>query len=201
MPSSTTAVRSTVAGRRLEGHVPLERDTVDDLRLEPRRAGDDAVGAVGADQHVGVDRPSRRLARDPLGRGSIASTPSALAHFGPRSGGSLEQVRVEASPLGHRDQRRCTAPPESTSRAEPELEGVHDVLDHRPHTAGRLAQRASRQPAPARLVAREPRAVGDHHARARPREPQCRRRSRGPGAGDENVDVLHAWILGLARSP
>ena len=134
--------------------------------VEAGCAGDDAVGAVGADEHVGAaparrrpsPRPRRRRARSrPRARRRGTSAPAAAALLG--------EMRVEAPPLRHQDQRLVLLRRNCAAVAQPELERVDDVLDDGRDVTGRLPQRATREPAAARLVAREPRAVGEQHAR------------------------------------
>ena len=65
-----------------------------------------------------------------------------------------------------------------------------DALDDGRDVAGRLPERPARDAAAARLVAREPGAVGEQHARAAAREVDRGGRARRAGADDEDVVVL-----------
>ena len=69
------------------------------------------------------------------------------------------------------------------------LEGVDDALDDGRDVARHLPQRATGDAAAARLVSRELRPIGEKHARTAPGEMDRGRRSRRPGADDEDVDV------------
>ena len=116
----------------------------------------------------------------------------------------LGQVRIEATPLRHQDQRRLAAAAERAAEAESELERVHGVLDDRGDVTGRLLERPARETTAARLVAREPGAVGEQHARSPAREAECGGGTGRPGADDEDVVAAHDVIVGTtgpARAP
>ena len=107
----------------------------------------------------------------------------------------LGEVGVEPAPLRHQDQRLVARSPEAAPVVEPKLERVDDALDDRREVARRLPQRPPGDPAAARLVAREARAIGEQHARAAAGEVDRGRRSGRPGADDEDVVVLHGISL------
>ena len=88
---------------------------------------------------------------------------------------------------------------EAAAVAKPDPEPVDDVLDDGVDGAGRVAERASRQPSSARLVPREASAVDQEHLRPPAREAERRRRARGAGADDDDVEALHVAIVGAGR--
>ena len=123
---------------------------------------------------------------------SIALDARALAELGARRGGLLGEEGVQAPALRHPDQRLVVAPRERRPVAEPQLEAVDVTLDDRRRVDRDPLQRATGEPAAARLVAREARLVGEQHARAGAREVDRRRRAGRAGTDDEDVDALHA---------
>ncbi len=83
--------------------------------------------------------------------------------------------------------------------ARAQHEPVDDVLDDRLDVAGDVPQGAAREPAAARLVAREPRSVDEEDARSRAGEVDRRGGSGRPCSDHEHVEALHAAIVGSTR--
>ena len=166
----------------------------------PTRLRDDAVRAVGSD-HIRSGDPR---ATDDRGHRIVRDLHSfdarSVTELGARSGGLLGEERVQAAALGHEDQRLLRAARESSPVPEPEDHAVDDVLHDRSHVARRVPERASGQPAAARLVAREPRTVGKQDARAGAGKPDRGRGSGGTRTHHKHVETLHSAILVTRRS-
>ena len=173
-------------------HVAFERDADRRLAAQPQRARRQPVRAVGADDYVGLDGTAvddgSGAAFVPLDGGDL----HAVAEVGPRGGSLLGQEVIEASPLGHQDQRLAAAALERPAVAKPKSHPVDDVLDDRLDGDGQLADRAHRQPAATGLVAREAGLVDEEHARAGRREPVGGGRSRRPRSDHDRVEPLHS---------
>ena len=123
-----------------------------------------------------------------------------VTELGTRSSGLLGEEPVQAAALGHEDQRRLRAARESSPVPEPEDHAVDDVFHDRSDVAGRVAERTTGQPAAARLVAREPRTIGEQDTGAYAGKPHRGRGSGGTRAHHEHVETLHSAILVTRRS-
>ncbi len=176
--------------RVVEGEVPLERDAVADLLPEPERPSGRPVRAVGPDQDAGSDRRPVDAERDAVRTRLDPLHPDAVAEVGARCGGALRQVEVEPATLRHQAERRAEAALVARAVAEPQLEAVDGVLDDGADVGREEPDRAERQPAAARLVAREASPVDEEHRGARRRQPVRRGRPAGAGADDHGIEVL-----------
>jgi hypothetical protein len=163
----------------VEGRVPLEGDAVGDRPAQAKGLRRRSVRAVGADDHLGVD-----FARVEF---------RAVAKL--RAGGDrlLGEVRVEPPPLRHQDERPALSRAvEARVPAEPERHPVDFVLDHRRGVDRQLPHCAKRQPAAARLVARERRLVDEQHSLARAGQMDGGDRPRRAGSDHGDVVSRHA---------
>ena len=159
--------RSPAVGARIEvlpGRVPLERDAANDPVAEAGRLGDDPVRAVRADHIRGRDLRtsyercrSLTVERKPVDTRSVPEVGSGGRRL-------FGEMGVEKAPLGHQDERRIASSGEPPSVPEAQHHPVYDVLDHRRYVAGGMPERAASEPAPARLVAREPGAIREQDA-------------------------------------
>ena len=175
--------------------VPLERDTVDDPRIEPGRARHDPVGAVRADERVGAhDLPAHAHADVGCIHIDIGDSRS-IAELGARRRCLLREMRVEQPPLCHEDERLRVPPREAPPVPEPDPEAVDDVLDDGVDGARRVPERPSGEPTSARLVPWEAGAVGQKHCRPLVRKAKGRCRARRAGANDDHVEALHPAIV------
>src|SRR5947199_13004 len=148
-------------------------------RRQAERARRDPVRAVGADDDVGRDAFAVERHR---ARGVDRRDLGAVAKLRARGRRLLDEEGVEAAPLGHQDERlRCAAAP-AARVAEPELQSVDPVFDHRLDRDGQLFDGAEREAAAAGFVARKPGAGDQAHARARARAAIRSRRACRPAA-------------------
>ncbi len=105
-------------------------------------------------------------------------------------------MEIEATALGHRDQGLVASTRERRAITDPDDHSIDDALDDRLDAARDVLQRAPRQAAAARLVPGKSRPVDEQDTCSRACEMQRRRRSRRPGADDENIETLHLTIVG-----
>ena len=175
--------------------VRLQRDAPHDPVPEAGLARDDPVRAVGADEHVRDDLPAVDARRHAIALVEQVRHAHAVSEVGPGRGRLLREMQVEPAPLRHEDERRLMPPREAPPVAKPDAEPVDDVLDDRVDRAGRMPERASGEPAAARLVPREARAIDEEHLRPALREPERGRRAGRPCPDDESVEVLHRRIV------
>jgi hypothetical protein len=188
------------ASEGVPGDVPLERDAAHDAVSEPGGASDDAVRAVGADEEVRSHRVVADLRRDTVLAELERSGGDAVAEGRPGEHGLLREVHVETPPLRHQDERLGAPLGNLRSVCDPYDHAADDVLDDGLDVARRVPERSAREPSPAGLVAGKAGPVREEHARAGARQMDRGRRARRPGAGDEDVEPLHASIVGVAQS-
>ena len=171
------------------GDIPLERDPTLYSSVQSGRLRDDAVRAVGSDEEVGLDALAADGGRDAVLADRDLLDPRTVQEA--RAGGHrlLRKVCVEPAPLGHQDQRFRARAAKAAAVVQAKLERVHDPLDDGRDVARHLAERTAGDSTAARLVPREPRAIGKENARPAAGEMDRRRRSRRPGAHDENVEA------------
>ena len=81
-------------------------------------------------------------------------------------GGLFGEVEVEPAALGHPDERSAASTPKRMAIARAQHEPIDEVLDNWLDVAGDVPQGTAREPAAARLVAREPRSVDEEDARS-----------------------------------
>src|SRR5215211_626439 len=173
---------------RLVRHVALECDRVVMTAAEADRPRGDSVHSVRADQRRGAHRHAVD-GEASVGRDVADLRP--LAEIGAGLRGLLGEERVETPPLRHEQERSLAAPLEPLPVSEPELERRYAVLDDGRHVDRDLVDRPVREPAAARLVAREARTVDQEDGRARAREPVRSRRPGRPGPDHDGVEPLH----------
>ena len=166
-----------VLARLRVGNVAFERNAVAVPVLEQERARRDSVDAVRADYDVRRQRlvadPDDAIVADGRDPGTVAELRAGV-------GSLLRKEGVEPLSLGHQDDRRGASALEAVAIPERELEAVDDVLHHRRDVDGKLTDRAIRQAASARLVAREPRAVEEEDRGSLARKAQGGHRAGGP---------------------
>ena len=160
--------RGSARGRAVPGDVALERDAAHDALAETGRLRDDAVRAVGADEHAaatGRRRPSprrrRRRARGPrrARRRGRSRRPRPPARRGRRRAGGAASSGSAARSLVALER----------ARSEPELEAVDDVLDDRVDRARQPARSARPVSPPPHGLSRGKRALSASSTLAPPR--------------------------------
>src|SRR4029079_8030877 len=159
------------------GDVPFVRDAVNDAAAEPEYLRGRPVGTVGTDDVV--DRRGYGVDRRPL------------SHLDTTLACRVEEKRIEAAAPRPPADGRLRAADDRVSEAEPKLDEIDLLLDDRRRIDGAMRERARRDAAAARLVARERRPVDQDEAGARGVEPDRRRRPRGPAADHEDVVFPH----------
>jgi hypothetical protein len=135
--------------------VAFERDA----KLERRpaeRACRDPIRPVGADHDVRFEALAANRDR---ARGVDFGHLHAVAKLGARGRRPLGEKCVEPAALSHQHERPLGAAAPASRVAQSELERVDALFDHRLDRERQLPHRTERQPAAARLVAREPRTV------------------------------------------
>ena len=135
--------------------VAFERDAKLE-RLRTERAGRDPIRPVGADHDVRFEALAANRDR---ARGVDFGHLHAVAKLGARGRRPLGEECVEPAALRHQHERPLGAAAPASPVAQPELERVDAVFDHGLDRERQFPHRAQRQPAAARLVAREPRTV------------------------------------------
>ncbi len=129
---------------------------------EPECSRGDAVGAVGADDDVCLDRrPRRPGSRSP----SATRAPSRTST--PALAGRVEQERVEPPALRHVDHRRTRATLDRRRRSGNAARRDRPPPRRRASDRPGTQKRARGQAAAAGLVAREGRAIGEQHRQPR----------------------------------
>src|SRR4029079_2941462 len=102
--------------------------------------------------------------------------------------------------LRHLDERLSALPRDLRPVPDTDDHAIDHVLHDRIDCTWQLAKRASREPSPARLVARESSLVDEENAHPCPLEVDRRGRSCRPGTHDEHVEAIHSAIVD-ARQP
>ena len=194
--------RSGVRGafERAPGNVSLERDSADDALAEPGRPCDDTVGSIRTDEEARADD----VRADACGHAGVTELDVAhgdsVAELCAGSRRLHDEMEVEPPALRHLDERLRALPSQLAAVPNPNDHGVDDVFHDRIDGARQLPQRASREPSPARLVARESRLVDEENAHPGPLEVDGRGRPGRSGTDDEDVEALHPAIVGRAAS-
>ena len=180
---------------RLARDVPLERDGEHVVAAEPEAVTHAPVDAVRADEHAALDAAAVHADRDGRPGGLDVGHLHAVTHVGARGSSLLEEVLVETDALRHLDQRSLAETFEAHPVPETKADAVDDVLDDRLDGDGKLADGAHRQPAAARLVAREARLVDDEHARSRAGQVDSGYRACRAGTDDDGVEALQGFRI------
>ena len=118
----------------------------------PTASRGDAVRAVRADDRVGADPLA---AAEHHGVAGLDRDLHALAHLHPALARRVEQEGIQPPALRHPDDRLVRPVDDSGAVAEPQLDLVDELLDHRRRVDRALPHRAQRHPAAAGLVPRE----------------------------------------------
>ena len=175
--------------------VPLERDPTHDPLAEVSCLRDDAVRAVRAHDEGRLDGRPADAGANTVSVDFDAIDGDAVAEVGSGRDRSLREVLIEAPALGHVDERPAGLAPERPPVSDPHDHALDHVLDDRADVARHVLERAARQSAPARLVAREAGLVHEENPCPRPGQVNRARGAGRAGSDDEDVEPLHAAIV------